>query len=46
MVYAKPISYKEGKAEHLNAIEAKCGDILFRAAADKALDIIDFSYKE
>jgi len=46
MVYAKPISYKEGRAEHLNAIEAKCGDILFHAAADKALDIIDFSYKE
>lgn len=45
MIYARPISYKEGRAEHLNAIEAKCGDILFHAAADKALDITDFSYK-
>lgn len=45
MVYARPVIYKEGRAEHLNAIEAKCGDLLFHAAADKALDITDFSYK-
>lgn len=45
LVYARPIIYKEGRAEQLNAIEAKCGDILFHSAADKALDITDFSYK-
>lgn len=45
MVYARPITYKEGRAEQLNAIEAKCGDIFFHLAADKALDITDFSYK-
>ena len=45
MVYARPIVYKEGRAEHMNAIEAKCGDISFHAMADKALDISDFSYK-
>ena len=45
MVYARPIVYKEGRAEHMNAIEAKCGDIFFHSAADKALDITDFSYK-
>ena len=43
MVYARPIVYKEGRAEHMNAIEAKCGDIFFHSAADKALDITDFS---
>ena len=41
MVYARPIVYKEGRAEHMNAIEAKCGDIFFHSAAD----ITDFSYK-
>lgn len=45
MIYARPIEYKEGRAEHMNAIEAKCGDITFHAMADKALDISDFSYK-
>lgn len=45
MVYARPITYKEGRAEHLHAIEAKCGDITFHSAADKALDITDFAYK-
>lgn len=45
MVYARPIVYKEGRAEHMNAIEAKCGDIFFHSAADKALDVTDFSYK-
>lgn len=45
LVYARPMTYKEGRAEHLNAIEAKCGDIAFHSAADKALDITDFSYK-
>lgn len=45
MIYARPITYKEGRAEHMNAIEAKCGDISFHAMADKALDISDFSYK-
>lgn len=45
MIYARPIVYTEGRAEHLNAIEAKCGDISFHSAADKALDITDFSYK-
>lgn len=45
MIYARPIIYKEGRAEHMNAVEAKCGDIMFHAAADKALDVTDFSYK-
>lgn len=45
LIYARPITYKEGRAEHLNAIEAKCGDISFHSAAGKALDITDFSYK-
>lgn len=45
VIYARPVIYKEGRAEHMNAIEAKCGDIFFHSAADKALDITDFSYK-
>lgn len=45
LIYARPVTYKEGRAEHMNAIEAKCGDISFHSAADKALDITDFSYK-
>lgn len=45
MVYARPITYREGRAENMVAIEAKCGDIFFHSAADKALDITDFSYK-
>ncbi len=45
LVFVRPITYKEGRAEHFNAIEVKCGDISFHLAADKALDITDFSYK-
>ena len=45
LVYARPVTYKEGRAEHMNAIEAKCGDIFFHSAADKALDITDLTYK-
>lgn len=45
LIYVRPTTYKEGRAEHMNAIEAKCGDIFFHVAADKALDITDFSYK-
>ena len=41
----RPVTYKEGRAEHMNAIEAKCGDIFFHSAADKALDITDLTYK-
>lgn len=44
-IYARPIVYKEGRAESMNSIEAKCGDIFFHAASDKALDITDFSYQ-
>ena len=29
----------------MNAIEAKCGDLFFHSAADKALDITDLTYK-
>lgn len=45
LIYARPITYKEGRAEHLNAVEAKCGDLVFHCAADKALDVTDLSYK-
>lgn len=45
MVYARPVIYREGRAEQLNAVEAKCGDISFHSALDKALDITDLSYK-
>ena len=45
LVYARPVTYKEGRAEHMNAIEAKCGDLFFHSAADKALDITDLTYK-
>ena len=45
LVYARPVAYKEGRAEHMNAIEAKCGDLFFHSAADKALDITDLTYK-
>jgi hypothetical protein len=45
MVYARPIMYKEGRAEYMNAVEVKCGDISFHSMADKAMDISDFSYK-
>ena len=29
LVYARPVTYKEGRAEHMNAIEAKCAEICF-----------------
>lgn len=45
MIYARPIRYQEGRAENLQAVEVKCGDISFHSAVDKALDITDFSYK-
>lgn len=45
MIYARPVVCREGRAEQLNAVEAKCGDISFHSALDKALDITDFSYK-
>lgn len=45
MIYARPVVYREGRAEQMNAVEAKCGDISFHSALDKALDITDFSYK-
>ncbi|MCI8556609.1 MAG: aldose 1-epimerase family protein [Lachnospiraceae bacterium] len=45
MIYVRPVTYREGRAEQMNAVEAKCGDIFFHSALDKALDISDFSYK-
>ena len=45
MIYVRPVTYREGRAEQLNAVEAKCGDIFFHSALDKALDISDLSYK-
>lgn len=45
LAYVRPVTYKEGRAEHMNALEVKCGDISFHSAVDKALDISDLSYK-
>lgn len=45
IIYVRPVTYREGRAEQLNAVEVKCGDIFFHSALDKALDILDFSYK-
>lgn len=45
MIYVRPISYREGRAERMEAVEARCGDLFFHSALDKALDITDLSYK-
>ncbi len=45
LAYARPIVYREGRSEWMNAIEVKCGDISFHAQSDKCLDLSDLSYK-
>ena len=45
LVYARPVVYREGRSEWMNAIEVKCGDLSFHAQTDKCLDLSDFSYK-
>ena len=45
LAYARPIVYREGRSEWMNAIEVKCGDLQFHAQTDKCLDLADLSYK-
>lgn len=45
MAYARPITYQEGRAHGMNAIEVKNGPLRFVSMADKALDICEFEYK-
>ena len=44
-IYARPVTYTEGRARGMSAIEVKCGDLLFHVMADKCLDISDLSYR-
>ncbi len=45
LAYARPVVYREGRSEWMNAIEVKCGELLFHAQTDKCLDLSDLSYK-
>lgn len=45
MVYARPVTYREGRSENAGSIEVKCGDITFHSMTSKAMDVTDFSYK-
>lgn len=45
MAYVRPIVYKEGRSEYMNAWEVKSGDLSFHVMADKCLDVSDFSFK-
>lgn len=45
LAYARPVVYREGRSEWMNAIEVKCGDLFFHALTDKCLDLSDLSFK-
>ena len=45
LAYARPIVYREGRSEWMNAIEVMCGDLQFHALGDKCLDLSDLSFK-
>ena len=45
LAYVRPIQYREGRSEGLNAWEIKAGDLAFHVMADKCLDISEMSYK-
>ncbi len=45
LVYARPIAYREGRSEWMNAVEVKCGNLAFHSQLDKCLDLSDLSYK-
>ena len=45
LAYVRPLAYKEGRAENMNAWEIKSGHMAFHVMADKCLDISDLSYK-
>ena len=45
LAYVRPVVYKEGRSEYMNAWEVKSGDLAFHVMADKSLDISDLSYK-
>lgn len=41
----RPLTYTEGRAEHMKAYEVKNGPLAFTVMADKCLDITDVSYR-
>ncbi|OZG69344.1 aldose 1-epimerase family protein [Bifidobacterium eulemuris] len=43
--YVRPITYREGRAHGLDAIEVKNGPLRFVSMADKALDVSEFEYR-
>ncbi len=45
LAYIRPLTYREGRSEQMNAWEVKAGDLAFHVMADKCLDISDLSYK-
>ncbi len=45
LVYARPVTFEEGRIKGNSAIEVKCGDLFFHVMVDKCLDISDLSYK-
>ena len=45
LAFVRPFTFGEGRASGIKAFDVKNGDLRFQVAADKCLDIIDFSYK-
>ncbi len=45
LAYARPVVYREGRSEWMNAVEVKCGDLFFHSQTDKCMDLADLSYK-
>ena len=43
-VYARPLTYSEGRSSGLKAFDVKNGKMSFRVLADKCLDVSEFSY--
>ncbi len=45
VAFVRPISFTEGRAGGIKGYDVKNGELRFQIAADKCLDIIDFSYR-
>lgn len=45
LAYAREITYQEGRAKGMNAVEVCCGQMTYTVMADKCLDISELRYK-
>ncbi|MBO6149427.1 MAG: aldose 1-epimerase family protein [Lachnospiraceae bacterium] len=45
LLYARPISYREGRTAQMQSIEVKCGDLFFHVSPDKCLDVTDLCFR-